>query len=204
MITTTTLNYTPSPEVREAMNKDISKQIRRAFGPEIDSSLGIIFDDTVGEDAAPCPHALNLDVRVPFAHSAKELGAASLGHDSSGEPSRVYLCVRKSSLYRDAFAHLDKWLRLKAHAEILLTQQKWEDYDSGRRSHLVRVKQDEDTVTYRKENIIRALKDTFGPVSNCSHEHDCCGCVFGHVSDVETFNKFPDLYRITLSLGRNL
>jgi hypothetical protein len=105
------------------------------------------------------------------------------------------LSMRLTYGYNSGWSHLDKWHTL-GEARIHAEGKNREQFDSARVLQIVRV----NAPGYRRENVIRALRETMS--FGCRCEHDCCGHLFGGPTRIRPLRNGD--YAVLMSGHRNV
>lgn len=112
--------------------------------------------------------------------------------------SSTYLTVRLTHKYTAGWCYMDKHFTVGSAEVLLAGTSPNSNVDAWTELVLIGVKTDK---PYRQVNIVRAIHSTFSGTC-CRHEHDCCGCVYTQVVEVEALPA--GRYLVTLAKERNL
>jgi hypothetical protein len=90
------------------------------------------------------------------------------------------LQIRTTGRYNLEYSHLDDWREIGTVSEVTRSPRVFGDDELGDSCTQYVIVKVERGPGVNDDEVRRALKDTFS-YSNCSHEHDCCGC-WSHVA----------------------
>ena len=111
--------------------------------------------------------------------------------------NRIHLSLRGTYRYRDGYASHDDWEWL---CEARATPPRWTADDGERAAYITELRVPAGATRRDARLIVKAIRDTMSG-SNCTHEHDVCGC-WSRYADARRVGR--NRYRVNVYMSRNI